>query len=236
MSQAFDIQVVGDPAQECALRLSSAARRGGQIAITGGSTPRAAYERLATMELDWRGAALWFTDERCVPPDHEHSNFAMAHKALLGPLGARGPAVHRMRGEDGAERGAQAYAAELKEIQGEGFPSLDLIVLGMGADAHVASLFPGRPEIDEQEATVVPVEMSGLPPFVPRISLSLPLINAAREIVFLVTGTEKAGAVARSMAGEASAPAARVAPQAGAVTWILDRAAASLIDDTPVRA
>lgn len=233
MSGSVQKLVVDDPAEACAERLARAAEAGGQIALTGGSTPRAAYERAAEMGADWRNAALWFTDERCVPPTHEHSNYGMAREALLDRLGERGPTVHRMRGEDGPEEGARAYADELQAVHGDGIPRLDLILLGMGSDAHVASLFPGRPELDERERTVVPVDMPGLPPIVPRISLSFPIINAARSIVFLVTGSGKAEAVARAMSGTrgTDVPAALVEPYDGAVTWILDADAAALLGD-----
>lgn len=231
MSAGVKKLVVEDPAEVCAMRLASSAEAGGQIALTGGSTPRAAYERAAAIGADWRNANLWFTDERCVPANHEHSNFAMAQAALLDGLGELGPKVHRMRGEDGPERGASQYAEELRALHGDGVPRLDLILLGMGSDAHVASLFPGQSALEERERTVVPVEMSGLPPFVPRISLSLRLINAARSIVFLVTGTEKAEAVARAFARDPSTPAGRVEPHAGSITWILDAGAASRLED-----
>jgi 6-phosphogluconolactonase len=231
MSGSVQTLVVDDPAGVCALRLVSEAEAGAQIALTGGSTPRAAYERAAVLGADWRNATLWFTDERCVPANHEHSNFAMAQAALLSRLGQAPPEVHRMRGEEGPENGASRYADELRAVHGDGIPRLDLVLLGMGSDAHVASLFPGRSEVDERERTVVPVEMSGLPPFVSRISLSLPVINAARSIVFLVTGTEKAEAVVRAIARDPSVPAGRVEPDAGSITWILDVAAANLLED-----
>jgi 6-phosphogluconolactonase len=222
--------VVADPAAASAERLAAAAERGGQIALTGGSTPKAAYGLAASMDADWSNAGVWFTDERCVPRDHEHSNYGMARTALLDRLGLRSPEVHRMRGEDGPKEAARRYGQEFRAVYGDGMPELDLVLLGLGSDAHIASLFPGRPEIDERDVTVVPVEMSGLAPFVPRISLSLPLINAAREIVFLVTGAEKAEAVARAHRGDPSAPAARVAPGNGSVTWIMDAAAAANLD------
>jgi 6-phosphogluconolactonase len=223
---AVETLVVDDPAGACAERLVHAAEERRHIVLTGGSTPRAAYERAAGMGADWSGAAVWFTDERCVPPDHEHSNYGMAKSALLDRIEAA-PTVHRMRGENGPEQGARAYAEELREEFGDGIPRLDLILLGMGSDAHVASLFPGRPALEERELAVVPVPEPGLAPFVPRISLSLPAINAARSIVFLVTGAEKAEAVARAMAGDPSAPASQVQPHEGTVTWILDAAAAA---------
>jgi len=121
-----DIRVLDDPAREAADLLVAA---GGHVVLTGGSTPRAAYERAAAAREDWSGVDFWFTDERCVPPDHEHSNFGMADRALLSRI--EGATVHRMRGELGPEDGAAAYENELGEF---GPDALDLILLGVGPD------------------------------------------------------------------------------------------------------
>ena len=166
------------------------------MAITGGSTPRLAYERAARQRGDWSGVHFWFTDERCVPPDHEHSNFGMAERALLSR--AEGATVHRMRGELGPEDGAAAYENELGEF---GPGALDLVLLGVGPDAHICSLFPGDDALGERERLVVGVETPGMAPLVARITLTLPVVNAARQIVFLVTGEDKAEAVERVFAG-----------------------------------
>jgi len=188
-----DIRVTDDPAQAAAELLASA---GGHVAITGGSTPRVAYERAAELREDWSGVDFWFTDERCVPPDHEHSNFGMAERALLSR--AEGATVHRMRGELGHEDGATAYENELGEF---GPDALDLILLGVGPDAHICSLFPGDDALGERERLVVGVETPGMAPLVPRITLTLPVVNGSRQIVFLVTGEDKAEAAARVFAG-----------------------------------
>ena len=188
-----DIRVVDDPAQEAAELLAAAS---GHVTLTGGSTPRVAYERAARLREDWSGVDFWFTDERCVPPDHEHSNYGMAERALLSS--AEGATVHRMRGELGPEDGAAAYENELDEF---GPAALDLTVLGVGPDAHICSLFPGQDTLAERERRVVGVETPGMAPLVSRITLTLPVVNASGQIVFLVTGDDKAEAIRRVFAG-----------------------------------
>ena len=213
-----DIRVSDDPAQAAAELLASA---GGHVAITGGSTPRVAYERAAELRDDWSGVDFWFTDERCVPPDHEHSNFGMAERALLSR--AEGATVHRMRGELGHEDGATAYENELGEF---GPDALDLILLGVGPDAHICSLFPADDALGERERLVVGVETPGMAPLVSRITLTLPVVNASRQVVFLVTGEDKAEAAARVFAGRPD-PRAPGSLVEGDVIALLDPAAAA---------
>jgi 6-phosphogluconolactonase len=191
------------------------------VTLTGGSTPRAAYERVATLRPDWSGVDVWFTDERCVSPDHEHSNFRMADQALLTK--AEGATVHRMRGELGPHDGAAAYEDELAEFGPE---QLDLILLGLGPDAHICSLFPGAEALGERERRVVGVDTPGMAPLVPRITLTLPVVNSSRQIVFLVTGEDKAEAVERVFRGppDPRAPGSLVD---GPVVALLDLAAAA---------
>ncbi len=190
-----EIRIVDDPAAEAAEIIADAVRAGGHIALAGGSTPRAAYERVAGMELDWSGATLWFGDERCVPPDDELSNYRMAKEALLDRIGGGQPAVKRMPGENGPHAGAEDYERELRETLGEQLPRLDLILLGIGPDVHTASLFPNQPAVEVSDRAVVGVEEAGMPPQVPRITLTLPAINAARQVVFLIAGEDKSDAV-----------------------------------------
>ncbi len=191
------------------------------MALTGGSTPRAAYERVATMRPDWSGVDVWFTDDRCVPPTHEHSNFRMANQALLAKV--EGVTVHRMRGELGPWDGATAYENELDEF---GPDALDLILLGLGPDAHTCSLFPGDDALGERERRAVGVETPGMAPLVSRITLTLPVVNASAQIVFLVTGEDKAEAVERVFRGppDPRAPGSLVE---GPVVALLDAAAAA---------
>jgi 6-phosphogluconolactonase len=213
-----DIRVMEDPAQAAAELLSAAS---GHVALTGGSTPRAAYERAAALRPDWTGVDIWFTDERCVPPEHEQSNFGMAERALLSR--SRGATVHRMRGELGPEDGATAYENELGEFGPE---ALDLILLGVGPDAHICSLFPRDDALGERERRVVGVETPGMAPLVARITLTLPVVNASGQIVFLVTGEDKAEAMRRVFAGppDPDAPGSLVD---GEVVALLDPAAAA---------
>jgi 6-phosphogluconolactonase len=213
-----DFQLTDDPAGAAAALLAEA---GGHVCITGGSTPRKAYERVAAERPDWSGVDVWFTDERCVSPDHEHSNFKMADEALLSRVS--GATVHRMKGELGPERGAADYERELDEAGG---PAFDLIMLGIGPDAHTCSLFPGDDALGERERLAVGVETPGMAPLVARITLTLPVVNASKRIVFLVTGEDKADAVARAFSGrpDPMAPASLVD---GEVTVLLDEAAAS---------
>jgi 6-phosphogluconolactonase len=212
-----DVQVSEDPSAPAAALLREAS---GNICITGGSTPRSAYARCAEERSDWSGVDFWFTDERCVPPDHEQSNFRMAHEALLSR--ADGATVHRMKGELGPAEGASDHE---HEYEAAGRPAFDLILLGMGPDAHICSLFPGDDALAERERQVVGVETPGMAPLVSRITFTLSVVNASRSIVFLVSGEDKADAVARAFSGrrDPMAPASLVE---GEVTVLLDEPAA----------
>jgi 6-phosphogluconolactonase len=219
------ITVVDDPGAAIAERLTAAAEQGGHIVLTGGSSPRGAYGIAAERDADWSAATVWFSDERCVPPDHESSNFGMADRALLSRL-SRPPRVMRIEGELGYEAAAGAYEALLREQLGPE-PRFDLMLLGVGPDAHVASLFPGKPALEETARLAAPVPLAGLDPQVPRVTLTFPVINAARQVDVLVTGADKADAVARGFGDppDPEAPAARVRP-AGSLCVYLDEAAA----------
>ena len=226
-----EVLVLDDPAVEAAERLAAAADAGGHIALSGGSTPARAHGLAAEVEADWSRATLWWGDERCVPPEHEHSNFGMARKTLLSKLGtgADAPTVNRMQGELGPVEGAAAYERELQEIFGDALPRLDLVLLGLGPDAHTASLFPNDDALGADGRVCVGVEVPGMAPLVPRITLTLDAINAAREVVFLIAGEDKADAVATAF-GDAPgphAPASLVEPDAGNLTLLLDGAAAA---------
>jgi 6-phosphogluconolactonase len=204
-------------------RLADQALAGGDIALTGGSTPRRAYELAAELEPNWSRASFWWGDERCVPPDDERSNYGMARAALLGRLDRAPRAVHRMMGELGKEAGAAEYERELAELQ-----AFDLVLLGLGPDGHVASLYPRQPTLDESERRAVGAE-AHLEPYVDRITLTLPVLRAAREVLFLVAGEDKADAVARALAGEPTpdVPGSLVRAELGPTRAVLDRAAAS---------
>jgi 6-phosphogluconolactonase len=221
-----EVRISDQLTDDAARLLADAAERGGHIVITGGSTPKAAYNRVAELGADWSGTEIWFSDERCVPPDHEHSNYRMAEGSLLSKIQAR--AVHRMRGERGPHEGAREYADELATAFGPGVvPQFDLILLGIGPDVHCASLFPDNPELGIEDRNVAGVEQPGMAPLVPRITLTLPVLNAGAQVVFLVSGEEKADAVARAFKGHQSphAPASLVQPK-GEFVLLCDAAAA----------
>jgi 6-phosphogluconolactonase len=223
-----EIRVEENPAEVVAGMLVDAASAGGDVVLTGGSTPKLAYEIASRAGADWSNATVWFSDERCVPPESGLSNFRMANEALLGRLdrGVR-PTVMRMEGELGPDAGSASYEASVRERMGSE-PRWDLLLLGLGPDAHCASLFPGKPELDERSRLVTGVELAGMEPQVPRVSLTLPALNSGRLTVFLVTGADKAQAVARAFGAtpDTSSPAAFVRPGAGELLVVLDPAAA----------
>jgi 6-phosphogluconolactonase len=228
-----EIEIVADPAVAAAERIAAVVRRGGQIALAGGSTPRRAYELLAELDLDWGATELWLGDDRCVAPDHQHSNYRMVSEELVDRLPAdrRPRAWHRIRGELGPRDGADVLEQELRHVFGDAteMPHFDLILLGIGPDAHTASLFPGDDALSERHRWAVGVETPGMAPLVPRVTLTLPALNAAREIVFLISGADKADAVARAF-GDApgpDAPSSLVSPSDGVLTVLLDQPAAA---------
>jgi 6-phosphogluconolactonase len=231
-----EVVVIADPAAAAAERIAAAVQRGGHIALAGGSTPRKAYELLAAMDLDWCKTELWLGDDRCVAPDHQHSNFRMVAEELLAgtPDDRRPRLFHRIQGELRAPAAADAYEAELRDAFGTGgAPRFDLILLGIGPDAHTASLFPNDDALGEQERWAVGVETPGMAPLVPRVTLTLPVLDAAREVVFLISGADKADAVARAF-GDApgpDAPASLVRPDPGTLTVLLDPPAAARLGE-----
>jgi 6-phosphogluconolactonase len=223
---SVDITVVADAneaAQLVAERLVEQVRAGGSIVVTGGSTPRRAYELAAQLEPDWSSVELWWGDERCVPPDDARSNYRLAKAALLDRLEGRPKAVHRIEGELGRDEGSREYRLELTDVD-----TFDLVLVGLGPDGHVASLFPNFPTLDVTSRDVVGSD-AGYEPFVDRISMTLPRLCNTRELLFLVAGADKADAVARALAGEPSrqTPGSLARSTEGATRAILDRAAAS---------
>jgi 6-phosphogluconolactonase len=206
-------------AREAAELLAAAAGRGGHVALSGGSTPRPAYEGAARLEPDWSRAEIWWADERCVPPEDERSNYLLVRESLLDRLD-RGAAIeHRVRGELSPAAAADAYENELRGVV------FDLVLLGIGPDGHTASLFPNDQALDELRRRAVAVSRSD----VDRVTLTIPPLNAAETVVFLVVGEEKAPAVARAFAGdpEPATPASLVRSASGTTIVLLDRAAAS---------
>ena len=187
------LHVLDEPARAVGELLAAQATAGGAIVLTGGTSVGTAYEYAAASESNWRRVSLWWGDERCVPPGDERSNFGLARRTLLDRL-AGVPVVHRIRGELPPPEAARTYDAELAGV------AFDLLLLGLGSDGHIASLFPGSPQLRERQARVTSGE-AGLEPFVERVTMTLPTLLSARRIVFLVTGTAKASALERALAG-----------------------------------
>ena len=204
-------------------RLAEQARAGGNIVLTGGSTPRHAYEIAAELESDWSRTELWWVDERCVPAGDQRSNYAMTKAALLDRLDGAPAAVHRMQGELGRDDAVAEYKHELADIG-----TFEVALLGLGPDGHVASLFPNFPTLDVTSRDVVGSQ-AGHEPFVDRISMTLPRICNTRELLFLVAGEDKAEAVAHAFADKPShaTPGSLARATEGTTRAILDRAAAA---------
>jgi 6-phosphogluconolactonase len=205
MTAVFVAATPDEAAEEACDRLSAAieeartARGSAHIALAGGETPRRTYELLAERIDDWSSVEVWFGDERAVGPDDPESNYRMAQETLLAE--SNGPEVHRIEGERGAEAAASAYGALLEERLpiDNGVPVLDLALQGLGPDSHTASLFPGNPAVEADGVCVAVHDAPKPPP--DRITLTVPVLRAARSIVFLATGAEKAGAIRGLLAG-----------------------------------
>jgi 6-phosphogluconolactonase len=219
-----DLHILDDPAAAVGELLAEQARAGGSIVLTGGTSPGAAYRRAAALQPDWSKVTLWWGDERCVPPDDERSNYRLAKETLLDRLEAPPAVVHRIRGEAAPAEAAAELDAALAGV------SLDLLLLGLGPDGHMASLFPGSPQLEvrDRRATDGP---AGLEPWVHRVTFTVPTIQAARRVVFLATGEGKADAVARAFGGEISDPVpAGLALAAPRVEVFLDAAAGDKLE------
>ena len=237
MTEETEIVVVPDLpalADEAAARiervaLDAPAGERATIALAGGGTPKATYQQLAGRCPPWGRVEFFFGDERCVPPDDEGSNYGMAREALLDRIPLRPSQVHRVLGELPPEEAARRAEDDLRaSVAGAPYPVFDLVLLGMGPDGHTASLFPGAPELDETRRLMVPVHRPDLPqPW--RVSLTLPVINAARRVLMVVGNPEKAEMVRRAVSGDESIPAGRLRP-AGKLTWLVTEDAASQLE------
>jgi 6-phosphogluconolactonase len=195
------------------------------VALSGGSTSKPSYEQLVTQPIEWQRVHVFWGDERCVPPDHPESNYGMARRALLSHIDIPAQNVHRLKGELDPAQAAQQYEDELRAILGTR-PRFDLVLLGMGADAHTASLFPGTSALREQQRWVVAQYVDKLQAM--RLTLTPPIINEAANVVFLIAGSDKAAAlrsVWHAPYDPDRFPAQIVAPATGRVIWLVDRAA-----------
>jgi len=235
-----DIQVFDEPAQLAqaladlfidSARIAIAETGRFRVALAGGTTPRAAYELLSQEPrrdaLFWRDVFIYFSDERCVPLDDERSNYRMANTAFLSSINIPLGNVHRMRGEDEPQLAAGSYAKVLAADMGE-LPRFDLLMLGIGADGHTASLFPGSSPAADDPLLV-------RAPFVPklqayRLTLTPRVINNARYVVIATEGPQKAAALAAALDGPYDPntyPVQIVNPRDGQLSWLIDRDAAS---------
>jgi glucokinase len=216
-------------------RVAIASRGKFTVSLAGGNTPRLLYESLVDADIAWDRVHVFFGDERCVPPEHPGSNFRMIREALLSKVAIPEKNVHRIRAELATPaRAAFEYAAELREFFEVGeseTPRFDLVLLGMGADGHTASLFPGTTMLKERERLVVADWVPRLES--QRITMTFRVLNAAESVCFLAAGEEKAAAVRTVLqpaAGEAVPPARLVNPTDGRLVWMLDRAAAAKLE------
>ena len=213
-----------------AVELRAHAESAVPVALAGGATPRRLYELLATPELQgripWAKLHFFWGDERLVPPDHPESNYRLAREALLRHVPLPRENIHPVAVQSSPEATALAYEQELRAHfrQRRGAPAFDVILLGLGADGHTASLFPRAAPLAERERLVVAAysPVGGAP----RVTFTLPLINQARQIFFLVAGEDKAAALRLAVEAPGTLPAQQVAPRQGALVWLVDSAAA----------
>ncbi len=204
------------------------------LALAGGQTPKDLYTLLARepyrSEMDWEKVQLFWGDERCVPADHPDSNYRMVKESLLHAVPLPAENVNRIRGEVAPSIAAAEYADLLREKFAAEHPRFDMILLGVGADGHTASLFPGTSAVQEETRLAVEVFVPALNIW--RVTLTLPVLNAAHEVVFLVAGKQKAPIVQRILTLDhptRDLPASLVLPQHGAVHWLLDAEAAGAL-------
>ena len=195
-----------------------------RIALSGGNTPRPVYSEIARIgrDLPWERILITFGDERCVPPDNPESNFRMAREALFLPAAIPEKSIVRMRGEIDPRIAAQEYQDQLDLVatqRGEQIYRHDLILLGLGDDGHIASLFPETAALNESARRVVANFVSKLNAW--RLTFTFPLINHARHVCFLVNASKQPKLVDQVISGDKKFPAARVNPTAGKLTWIL---------------
>jgi 6-phosphogluconolactonase len=199
------------------------------VALPGGATPKLFFTRLTQepyrSKIPWDKLWLFWGDERCVPPEHPESNFGMAREFLLNKVSIPSAHVQRIRGEDAPPESARAYAKVLHDFfrASPEWPTFDLIILGMGTDGHTASLMPGTAALHEERRWVVENVVRSLQTI--RITMTLPVIDQARRVWFLVTGAKKAAAYAKAISGpREDCPASLVQPESGVLRWYIDKA------------
>ena len=206
------------------------------LVLSGGSTPRQLYEELANQpisnRIDWQHTHLFWGDERCVPPNHQDSNFALAYETMISKVVVPPANVHRIPAEtDSPKAAAEKYEKSLREFfrvatepdSPRTFPSFDLVLLGLGEDGHTASLFPCDAALEEKTKWAVAVDGSTAAPSIPRVSLTLPVLNEARHVLFLASGASKRKVFREILNNpeKTGYPAARVEPS-GRLLWFID--------------
>jgi 6-phosphogluconolactonase len=216
-----------------------AARGRARIAISGGSTPKAAFALLADPAQPWRARMpwskldLWWVDERCVPPDNPDSNYRMTRQAMLDHVPLEAAQIHRMEGELEPEAAAARYEAELRNsfrLEGAELPRFDAVALGMGPDGHTASLFPHTEALHELGRLAVANHVQNKDAW--RVTLTWPVINRGAEVFFLIGGSDKAQILKEVFTGPRDPerlPSQLIRPASGILTLLLDRAAAALL-------
>lgn len=214
-------------------RMAAAERGAFHVALSGGNTPRAAYELLAQEplrdELSWSDVFVYFGDERCVPPDDEQSNYLMARRAFLDAVGIPRANVHRIHGEADPGHAANEYASILRADLGNA-PQFDLVLLGLGPDGHTASLFPGTPPDSGDDSLVRAVYAESQ--LMWRVTITPKVINLARTVAFAVSGADKADILSAVYDGPTDPvkyPAQIVDPVSGRLIWLVDELAAGLL-------
>jgi 6-phosphogluconolactonase len=234
-----DLHTISQQAAAYVARIASQAivtRGRFSIALSGGNTPAQLYGLLGSepykSQIDWQLVDIFWSDERCVPPDDPESNYRMAHEVLLSHISIPAVQVHRMPADQpNRDAASLAYTQEMQRVFGtNGIPAFDLIQLGMGPEGHTASLFPHQPSLRETERLVMPVSVPKPPP--DRLTFTPPILNAARNVLFLVTGADKADALHAVIEGAYNPdeyPAQIVRPPKGEVTWMVDTAIAQKI-------
>ena len=206
------------------------------VALSGGTTPRVMHSILAAAfrdEVDWSKVYFFWGDERNVPPDHPDSNYRIAYETLIDPLGIGPTQIHRIQAELPPEEAAHKYQQALRQHLDSKSPQFDLILLGMGADGHTASLFPDTNALDENESWVVANWVEKMDSW--RITLTAPFINSARQITLLIAGESKASALKKVLEGPRETttyPSQLIQPNNGSLLWLLDQAAASQLTST----
>jgi 6-phosphogluconolactonase len=230
---------IDEISQELTSRLYQLVNQDGKnkinIVLSGGSTPLKFYEYLTQtdVEIDWSKIHLFWGDERCVPPDHEESNYGQANRSLITKINIPSENIHRIRGEDDPVQDVQRYEDEIRQnvpANENGWPQFDWILLGMGDDGHTASIFPETSAVYDFKSLCLTAQHPKTGQM--RVSLGINVINQARRVSFLVTGKSKADLIARILNREEDVmnlPAAKVNPKAGELEWYLDEDAAGPI-------